>query len=181
MKKRVLTSADVAFVFALFERHKGVMYKTALDLEVPHGLKDDVVHDALLRLVNYAEELRGMGERSRVAYMSSAVRSVVFNMNARGRTERRHRGELSAEPESGSPEDEYIEREAHRLRLELMWQALDELSERDRTLLIERYIGGKTEQELAFSLRLTPAAVRKQLTRARRRARRIILRKEGDA
>lgn len=178
MKNKTLAPADVEYVFSLFERHKGVMYKTALDLDVRGDLINDVVHDALLQLVHYAQTLRGMSERSRVAYMASSVRSVVFNLSARGQVERRRRGEMTWEPASASVEDDFLEREAHRDRLAFMWEALDELSEADRRLLIEKYIGGKSDGELSAQMKTTPAAVRKKLTRARRRARRIIQRKE---
>lgn len=180
MKNRPFSPADAEYVFSLFERHKGVMYKTALDLRVGSDQRDDVVHDALLQLVSYAQELRDMGERSRVAYMASAVRSVVFNRNARGRVEKRRRGELCYEPAAAAPEEEYIEREAHRLRLQNMWLALDELSERDRLILIEKYIDGKSDCALAAELHITEASLRKKLTLAKRRARRIIQGKEGD-
>ena len=187
MKKRTITAADMRFLSELFERHKGVMYKTALDM----GLRDETeksaaVHEALVRLSDKLDVLRGLGDKGQAAYMATVVRNVILSAADNRRIERRYVidtdvSELVCLASDRSPEDEYIEREAHRRRLESMWQALDELSETDRRLLIEKYIDGRSDAELARSLGVDPSSIRMKLTRARRRAQRIILRKEGDA
>lgn len=186
MKKRAVTAADMEFISALFERHKGIMYKTALDMGVrDQSQKNAAVHEALVRLPDKIDTLRGLGEKGRAAYMASVVRNVILNQADRRRIERRYIvdadvGALSALAAENDPEDEYIERESRRLRLESMWQALDELSDTDRRLLIEKYIDGRSDAEIARGLGVDPASVRMKLTRARRRAQRIILRKEGE-
>lgn len=185
MSGKHLTRADMEFLSALYERHMGVMYKTALELGVRDSAdRDAVLHDALLRLPDKLDVLRGMNERARAAYLSSVVRYVVLHMLERRRIERRYMAdapveELTALPDAASLEDDFVARETRRRRLRHMWEALDELPEGDRELLIEKYIDGKTDAELARQYGVRPESIPKKLTRAKRRARRIILGKEG--
>ena len=61
-----------------------------------------------------------------------------------------------------------------------MRQALEELSDDDRALLLGKYASGRSDEELARMLGVRPDSIRKKLHRARQRAQRIILRKEAE-
>ena len=186
MRTQTLTPADEAFMSSLFERHKGIMYKTALDMDIrDETMRNAVVHEALTRLPDKLDTLRGLGERGRAAYMATVVRFVILEWSRRRSVRRRYviDADISALADTAPGvgfEDEYIEGETLRSRLTFMWQALDELSETDRRLLIEKYIDGRSDPELAAALGITQASLRKKLTLAKRRARRLILRKEGE-
>ena len=186
MSDRIATPADMEFIFSLYERHKGVMYKTALDMDVrDEDRRNDAVHEALLRLPDKIDTLRSLGDKGRAAYMASVVRNVIRAWNRRGRVERVRLvdadvSELTELSDDGF-ETELIEREARRQRLVFMWEALGELSESDRALLIAKYVDGKSDAEIARRLGKSPSSIPQKLTRAKRRARRLILRKEGEA
>ena len=185
MSRRTISAADAEFLFALFERHMGIMYKTALDLNIrDEAQKDDAVHEALLRLSGCVDTLRGMSGRAQAAYMASAVRSVVFNGAKRAGVERRlfsdaALGEADALPSGENLEDAFIERETRREELAAMWAALEALDDTDRALLTAKYIDGCSDAELAERMGVLPSSIPKKLTRAKRRARRLILGK-GD-
>ena len=175
---------DMEFVAGVYERHKGVMYKTALECLSDSTEKDAVVHDAVVRLASHADTLRRLNEKALAVYVASTVRSVALNHERRQQTERRHivdadfsdLDDLSAGP---SYEDLYVEAEAGRDRLHYLREALSEIDETDRELLVGKYLAGESDEDLARRLGIKPESVRMKLTRARRRVRRIIEEKEG--
>lgn len=175
---------DMEFVAGVYERHKGVMYKTALECLSDSTEKDAVVHDAVVRLASHADTLRRLNEKALAVYVASTVRSVALNHERRQQTERRHivdadfsdLDDLSAGP---SYEDLYVEAEAGRDRLHYLREALSEIDETDRELLVGKYLAGESDEDLARRLGVKPESVRMKLTRARRRVRRIIEEKEG--
>lgn len=185
MKNKPIGAEDKAFLSSLFERHLGIVYKTALNMDIrDESAVIAVVHETLLKLSPNVETLRGMSERARVSYIAAAARSVVLSREARRRAEARRLSPLSVEDieltADQSLEDAYIESETRRQRIEAMWAALDELPPDDRALLLEKYLDGRSDAELAAARGLRPESVRKKLSRVRRRARGIILGKEGD-
>lgn len=187
MRTQALTPADQEFLSSLFERHKGVMYKTALDMGVRDAeMKNAVVHEALIRLPDKLDTLRGLGEKGRAAYVSSIVRYVIMEWSRRRHTHMRYVVDadiselLNTAPGVGFEED-YLERETRRGRLNLMWEAMAEISDADRRILIGKYIDGKSDYALAAELHITEASLRKKLTLAKRRVRKIIQGKEGEA
>lgn len=176
---------DMELVGSLYERYMGVMYKTALESLDDDSLAGSVVHDAVLRLLRKADTLRGLDERAVPVYIASVVRYVALEAKRRRRTERKRFVEADAAllesiPAAGSMEDDLAERETRDSRVRYMWEALSELSETDRELLIGKYAAGRSDAELARALGVRPDSIRKKLTRARQRAKRIILRKEAD-
>lgn len=175
---------DMKLVEAIYERHKGIMYKTALEtLRDPAGA-DDVIQDAILRLARCAETLRGLDDRARAVYAANTVHSAALDhlrraLRERGRTAACDAQELERIPADADPEAQYIERETRDARLAGLRQALDELSPTDRALLVGYYLNGESADLLAGRLGLKPSTIRTRVARAKRRVRDIILRKEG--
>ena len=116
--------------------------------------------------------------------MATTVRSVAFNSERRKRTERRRLvdadvSELESVEFMPSYEEQFIEAEVHRDRLRYLRESLAELDETDRELLVGKYIAGQNDDELARRFGIKPESVRMKLTRARRRVRKMIERKES--
>lgn len=178
------SAADMELVGALYQRYMGIMYKTALENLDDDALKDAVVHDALIRLAHKADTLRGLDANAAPVYIASVVRFVALEARRKQRRERKRviavdLAGLEGIPSGASMEDELAEREAMSERLQYMWEALGELSEPDRELLIGKYAAGRSDEDLARALGIKPDSVRKKLSRARERAKRLILRKEA--
>lgn len=178
--------ADMALTAALYERHLGLIYKTALELLDDAEEKDAVAHETLLRLLRRAETLRGLDERAAAVYVAATARSVALDERRRRAAERRRRAEddpeaLDARLDGEDPESALIAREQRETRLRCLWEALAELSDTDRALLLGKYAAGRSDAELAAQFGVRESSIPKKLTRAKERARRIILRKEGEA
>ena len=179
-------SALAAYIAELYDAYKGLMYGTAYKYLGAEADAEAAVNDSVLRLAKHAETLRTLNEPALAVYIACTVQSVALNRLRRLGTERRRFadrdiGELSDVGSAPGPEEQYIERETRRERLACLRQALAELSEADRELLTEKYLGGLDDTRLAEKYGITEGSVRSRISRAKKRARRIMERKEsGD-
>ena len=181
---RTARDADMAFVAEVYERHKGIMYKTAIECIGDDADKTVVVHDAIVRLVEHADTLRKLNESALAVYVAATVRSVALNRERRKSLERRlimdvDISEVDDIDSGPTYEERFIEEEAHRDRLRYLREALSELSDTDRELLVGKYMSGESDESLAKRFGVSPESIRMKLTRARRRAKKIIERKES--
>lgn len=180
---RPATSADKELVQALFEQHKGIMYKTARANVRDPAEADDVVNEALMRLFRSAEKLSGMDRPAVAAYVANTVFTTAVDNERRHVAERRRAERAAAVmPEDiyPGPEEGFFEREERSGRVRLLHEALSELPEADRILLLGKYVEGVSDRALAARIGVKPASVRMKLTRARQRVRGIIERKEAE-
>lgn len=174
---------DAAFIEALYEKYRGLMFSTAYR----YGGEEDaevVVNEAILRLARHVDTLRRLNEAALAVYVACTIQSVALNINRRRGTERRHTAErelseltdLSAGP---GPEEQFLEREARAERLRLLREALAELKEADREILSEKYFANASDAALAAKYGISESGVRVRVSRARKRARALLERKEG--
>ena len=176
------TAEDMLLVPSIYEKHKGVFYRLALARA--GDAADDAVSEALLRLFRNAGTLRGLHERQIVDYVAETVLSAASDLERRQRAEQRRlilldpeEAELSGQQVSG-PEEGVLETEERACRLRLLREALAELCETDRLLLVGKYLNGESDAQLAERIGVRPGSVRMKLTRARRRALRKL--REGE-
>ncbi len=181
---RPAREADMALVAEIYERHKGIMFKTALECIGDDADKGVVVHDAIVRLAEHADTLRKLNDPALAVYVAATVRSVALNRERRKRLDRRlimdvDISEVDGVDRGPTYEEQFIEAEAHKDRLRYLREALSELQDTDRELLVGKYMTGESDEELAQRFGISPESVRMKLTRARRRAKKIIERKEN--
>lgn len=180
-----ISQEDLAFVWSVYRRHKGIIYRTAY-ASMAEGMEpDEIVNESILVLARYAGRLRRLDEKPLAVYIAGVVRTVALSM---ARSDRRyaHRvgeGLQAYEDTAAGPgaEEAYIERETRAMRAVWLREALDELSEDDRALLTLKYLKNVGDREMAELLGLRPGTLRMRLTRARRRAKDIIRRKEEES
>lgn len=178
------TSEQMLLVEALYERHKGLFYKIALERARDETEAGDLISEGLLRLFRNADSLRGLADKQAVDYIADTMRSVAGDYERKHRAENRHFISLDDEDRdigaiSPDPAEELEEREEQDRRLSLLREALTELGETDRLLLTGKYLHGESDEALAARLGVKPSSVRMKLTRARKRAREIMERKEA--
>lgn len=177
---RLYSSADMDLIAALYARYKGIMFKTAMDNLQNKSDLDDVVQDTILRMVQNLETIRPLDEKACAVYIARTVYTAALDYDRRTARERVRSVGLDdvLELSTGQdPEQALIERETLARRLKALREALEELSETDRELLIGKYIRGESDESLAKRLHLGAGTIRVRLMRARQRARRIIEKK----
>mgnify|MGYP002626274011 CR=1 FL=1 len=181
--QRPASSADREIVRVIYEQHKGVMYRTARANVRDQAEADDVVNDALMRLFRKADKLAAMDRPAVAAYVANTVFSAAMDNERRHHAERRRTERactVMPDETVPGPEEGFLEHEERSDRVRLLHEALEELPEADRVLLVGKYVEGVSDQMLAARIGVKPASVRMKLTRARQRIKRIIERKEAD-
>ena len=118
---------------------------------------DDILQDSFVRL--WRKQYALQSEKEAEALLARAVRNASLNER------RRKRGEpLEMDVVDESPDAE----EKERAYAEMHRKIESELTETQRYILEEKEYGGRTLEEIAKELGMEPAAVRMQLSRARK-------------
>ena len=127
------------------------------------GGAEDVLQDSFVRLWRRKYPLSS--EKEAEALLARTVRNASLNEKRRRRTVPLETDILDDSPDNGEKEQAYAEM---RRKIE------SELSEIQRYILEEKEFGGRTLDEIAKELKMEPAAVRMQLSRARKTLRKAL-------
>lgn len=125
------------------------------------ALREDLVQDALLRLVDY-------GRTNPITNWAALARKVARNLiNDHFRSRQRHPTETidEAVPCTNPLQEEVL---MHRQRLELFDRVLSAMPPLRREVLVRRRLRGESYEVIGKALALTPQAVEKHMTRALR-------------
>lgn len=166
------------FMTELYEDFGRLMYHTAKQLiDEPEG-QEDVVQDALIKLIEKVETLRGLDRTQRASYIVHTVRNTAFKFLKRRDREQNKiiQPDFSGEEDDDRPLEELLLREELKEAFRTVWQTLPE---REKLLLEGKYLLGQSNQELAEAVGIQPNSVRMALTRAKRTALKEIERRMG--
>ena len=177
--KHILSDQEAKrIILTLYDTSHGVAGRVIgkiLGSQLTREEKEDLIQEGFLRLVTHVEQLKDRTPKEQVAYMAKIMRTVAID-EARRRIQTRMVESLETiqfpEPEATNltPEEYCLMREDTEEKVTNMRAALDRLSERDRTLLIEKYQNGRSDAEIGSMLDIKPRNVRVYLSRARHKA-----------
>lgn len=155
------------FMETLYLEHRQLMLLTAGQYFSTQEDREDIVQDAMLRLLRHAVRLETM-EMARVpGYIVFTVRSVAIDLlRKRSRAPENPLDDDCAD-DGGVPVLDRIILEESLAKLRAVWPRL---SPEEQLLLEGKYIWSCTDGELAEALGCQKGSVRMMLTRARRRA-----------
>lgn len=163
---------DRAYMTRLFVKYQRLMYRTIYDILGDKWATEDVLQTTLLRLIDHLDTLRRLEPEGLAGYIAAACRHTAYNAV---RDSGRHPWlPLDGEPEVPDERQEVEDRVLRRLELDALAQVWPRLDENTRWLLEARYILDYSDGELARELGVKPDSVRMALTRARRKARRLM-------
>ncbi len=163
---------DRAYMTRLFVKYQRLMYRTIHDILGDKWATEDVLQTTLLRLIDHLDTLRRLEPEGLAGYIAAACRHTAYNAV---RDSSRHPWlPLDGEPEVPDERQEVEDRVLRRLELDALAQVWPRLDENTRWLLEARYILDYSDGELARELGVKPDSVRMALTRARRKARRLM-------
>lgn len=141
---------------ALVEAHAGMVHATAQRVTRDAVLAQDVAQETFLALARGG----GAAIQSVGAWLHHVAWQKAQNV-VRGES-RRHRYEAAAAEQLNEPSDEATWGELE----PLLDATLAELPEQSRAMLIERYLEGRTQQELAARMGVSQSSVSRQLDTA---------------
>lgn len=145
----------------LYERLRPSLWRYVHRLLGDEDATDDVVQEAFVRLLSRADL---EGDAARMWIFTVATNLV----RDRGRTNTRRRRILAADPVTGPPPPQADEELERRLRISRVREALDQLPERDRQLLMMREEGFRYH-EIAEAVGVAPGSIGTLIARAVRK------------
>lgn len=157
------------FMIRMYESNVSRMYREAGKYVSLAEDIEDVVSDAVVKLVDKVDLLQEIEECKRIPYATTTVRHMAFRLLRRkNRLQTVSFDELEAflSAPNGENADDKILGEQRKSRLQ---ELLDTLPIEDRLLLEEKYILLWSDAEIAKALEIQPDSVRMRLTRAKRR------------
>lgn len=172
--------SDREFMDQIYQDYIRLMYYTAKQYVSDPRHCDDIIQDSLVRLIGKVSTLRSCNEKALASYISITVRNTAINHL---RQQKREQAEfVSAEPgddistDDAHVLDEHLMLVEQREQLSKLWPLVDEDV---RQLLEGKYILGYDDAQLASMIGCQPGSIRMKLTRARRKALKIL--REGNS
>ncbi len=175
--------SDRAFMLDLYQQFFRLMFFTARKCHLQQDACEEVVQESLVKLIQKVSLLRDMPQPVLAAYIVSATRNTAFDYTRRQSRQNARVGSLDDEPFSAGlvsdspPLDDQLEAAELRGRLS---SVLKELSKDDRALLEGKYILQYSDEVLAKMLNCKAGSIRMKLTRARRRAFKLMKAEGGE-
>lgn len=162
------------FFVELYTRYKPIMFKIASKYIDDYGSVEDIIHDAMIKLIEKENLLVTFDGCTLRTYVVYTIRNMSINF-IRRQSRRKKRitdlGDNSYEiadvlDESPLPEEVVLMNE-RRTEFVKIWETLPEDV---RELLAGKYILQMSNNELAKEFGCSPDSIRMKLTRARRKA-----------
>ena len=166
-------AGDVRALEALLDRHQAAVLRTLGALGVAASDRDDLAQEVFIRVFRHLPRFRG--ESGFPAWLYRITVNVVHSYRS-SRATRRER-EQPWNPDLDDPADgrpgpqKQAEGDDLARRLE---QALERLSERERSVFVLREMEGLDTKAIASALGITRITVRRHLGRARARIREFL-------
>lgn len=152
-----------------FLQYRGLMYNEAQKyLNTPEDV-EDIVYEALAKVIDKMETFRDLKHWQRVQYALTTVKNLAYIFLKRSN---RFTFVSFDEVEYEIPDndcssmEETVEEQMLRAHIKQVWRDID-LD--DRILLEQKYILRWSDEELANHLSIQPQSVRMRLTRAKRK------------
>ena len=178
MKKRnnpiPMTRENRRFFNKFYEDYKNYMYFTARKYADAVEDCEDLVHDAIVRLIHNIPTLKGLNHLESLKYISLTVKSVYLD-NDRIRKKDGLVFLDDAELEDVMIEQLVMENSDSAISAKLKVQKLKSaLPAKDWLLLDAKYNLGLSQEEIGKLINVAPDSVRMLLHRARKKAKRIL-------
>lgn len=173
--------SDREYVTQLFHEYHRLMFHTAQAYVSDQYEKEEIVQDSFVKIIEHIRTIRTLEKRAVPFYLVILVRHTAISHLRKAKTRRAHSAaaelpDLAPDPqEEETTLDDYAELLERREAIARLWP---QLNEADQYVLGAYYYVGLTTEELAQALDCSQDAVRMRLSRARKRAREILI-KDG--
>lgn len=164
---------DQDYILDIYEQYKNMMLNTAKKYTSNYWAAEDIVQDSIVKLIPKVSTMRKLSGCTLGAYVVYTVRNTAKNYLRSQDVKNKHTFNIpeedydtnfySLEP---SPEELLLTSE----RVEAFKRIWHELSEEDQLLLMGKYILDLNNDDLAIQIECKSSSIRMKLTRARRRA-----------
>ncbi|GAB6173598.1 sigma-70 family RNA polymerase sigma factor [Paradesulfitobacterium aromaticivorans] len=168
---------DKVFMLNLYQGYYGLVRKTVYNIIHDADNVEDLINDIFLKLIEKISLIQTLDSCKTAAYVVYTSRSVGINFLKHRRVQNKHAyyGEETDLAEKIPGFEETIEdRIIQQEEIEEMGNAILRLPEKQKDLLYFEYILEMDNDKLAEIMGIAPASVRQYLTRARRKAKKLM-------
>ena len=162
--------ANRRFMLEFYEQYRGFLFHTVWKYTQSKNDCDDLIQDAMVRLLRNADTLRELSHNQRCAYIHLTVRSIYSDRikSSQGLEFPVADSDLERLGTSRVLQDDWVD---VKWDIEIL---RDRLPEKNWRLLELKYMAGLSDAEIASEVGCTPASVRTLLLRVRSRARELL-------
>lgn len=168
------------FFIDLYREYRPLMYRMALSYARNPSTAEDLVHDALVRLIEKEDTITKFRRCTLTSYIVYTIRNLSKNYLRRQSLEQQYfidadigSSEFLVVDDAPLPEEVMLMSE----RRSEFFEVWDTLPDDTKILLEGKYIVGLSDEELAIEFNCSPNSIRMKLTRARRQVIKLV--KEG--
>ena len=161
----------------LYQTYQSEMYQTAYSILLNHSMAEDAVQDACLKLIRHLDAVKEEEIARTKRFIKTIVQTTAYSMLKKNKKEFLYDPALLEESlceEAASPETQFLKEDL----ATYLQQFIEDLKPKERDCIDLFYFHGQTTLQIAATLGISPAAVRKQLQRGREALRKR-LKKEG--
>ena len=174
--------SDREFMITAYIELYSTMKSTAYQIINDYHAAEDIVHDAIAKLIEKIEVIRGLEYFALVSYISRTVRNTAINYYNK-QTNDKQASFYGLDPDETDDHADNLVTPEEVFNInadyEELGMAIRRLPEKERDILYLKYNQQLGDQEIGDIMGIKKNSVREYLTRARRRAKQYIT--EGDA
>ena len=171
--KNKLTKEVAEILREIYKDHRDVMFAEAKEVLEDYDLAEDAVQQAFLKLIKKLEKFPTDDFEITRRFLRIVARNVAIDMynsrNKKGSTleyiDEFKNSEIGTYSISKTPCDEVIEKESS----ERIYKMIDKLPKKYRDVLIFEKIYGYSQREIAETLNISYDAVKKRMSRAKKK------------
>lgn len=167
------------FMANLYVNYYGKMKKKAFVLVSDEHAAEEITQETFIKLIENADTVMNIEKTKLPAYILAAAKNTAFDYLRRKSRDKDYlvfsefEEEIITAENGASPEDILLHKES----IKALANALKRLPERDRMILESKYILCMKDSEMAKRLGISESGVRMCLTRAKRKAYKLM---EGE-
>ena len=172
---------EKVFMLSLYKDYYGLVRKTLYSIIQDRGILEDLINDTFLKLMEKISLIRTLECCKTAAYVVYTSRSVGINYLKRKGTQNKHvyfGKDTDVSEKVPGLEDTIENKIIHREEIEELGSAILRLPEKQKDLLYFKYMLEMDDARIAEIFGIAPNSVRQYLTRARRNAKKIMV--KGD-
>lgn len=171
-----LTPEEQLFLTRLYLDYKPLMVSTVKRYLSNQGHQEDILQDAMVRFIRNIKTVRKVPSNALSTYIVYTVKAAALDFLKKEKHKSGKFVAMSDEsftqlPDDSLPLDELLQIAEQKDALYGIW---NDLSESEQFLLSGKYILGYSDEELSSVMKCKPDSIRMMLTRARRRALKLI-------
>lgn len=169
---------DREFMAQLFLDHVVLMKSIAHEIVQNKSDTDDLIQNALLALIDKIDILKNLDQNQRISYFANTLKNVNINQIIKKETKKRKQ---TPEAEAAlyhvafftsgqSPEESFINTQ----RYQSLGRALKKLPEKERQVLISKFVFEMSHRQIADQLGLSTNSIYTYIARARKKLRKAL-------